>query len=180
MEALTFNGIIQEGRFVFADPSYEIKVKQFKQQHEREKVELTFEVVDTPEHFQFKYLWGFLYPDVAEAMGERDFQYVHFECKKRFLMRPVEDWKEIPSKHRSRAIILTKEVEGVEKIVGYVPSLSVLKFKELKTYIEQVEHFLFADLMGHIMERRGLEEARNLAHGIENNFETQMEFPDAR
>ena len=59
-------------------------------------------------------------------------------------------------------------MEG-DKVIGYVPSTTVLKYEEMKTFLVQCENFLFYDLNGSI----GIEKQEEAKH-----YRELAEMPD--
>lgn len=117
---------------------------------------------ESPEYWQHKYYRGYLLPAIADAMGERDTSKVHLFLKAKYLMQSVTDVGEIPkSKLRrgiyaanlqdviSMSIPLTTYVTGAVivsdrdgNLCGYIPSLALVTFEEMKNYIYDCEKWL--------------------------------------
>jgi hypothetical protein len=138
---------IVAGKINFTVDDFMKKLGEFALNFEGQRGEVNFEIVDSVQHFQHKYLYGFLLPDVAFALGETDIEYVkQFILKPKFLFRalPDGDWKQIPAKYASKCRII---VDG-EKVRGYIPSTSALKFDEMDKFLKDCENFLTLELNG--------------------------------
>jgi hypothetical protein len=69
-------------------------------------------------------------------MGE-DPKYVkEFILKQEFLFYKIYSYKEIPSKHAQKV----RTVSDGDKLIGYVPSLSVISYDEYKDFILKCEN----------------------------------------
>jgi hypothetical protein len=138
-------------QFVF-EKNYEKKwadeISKLTEKNLGKKVEITIEVRNRVEYYIYKYYWGYLIPDIANAYGDNRHYYIHeMMLKKRFLFRKENDFEMIPKKHRSKCkFIFDKD----ENLLGYIPSMSTITNDEAKEYIKQCEQFLFIECEGHV------------------------------
>jgi len=134
-------GTIENGTLRYSDKEAKEKFVAFMEKHNLKKFEVVFTIVDTPEYFQHKYFHGYILPVIAEGQGEKDLVYLkEYVLKQEYLFTPVNDLREIPSRHRSRARIIQREHvdehgEVTVNIIGYVPSTTTLTFDEMKAFI---------------------------------------------
>ena len=152
-------GKIKDNKISY-ESGYQSKVNKFKFENPNCKIIMSFEVNDDPLYHQHKYYRGTLLPDIADAMGEKDLQYVHiFVLKKEFLYIDVDSFDQIPAKYRSKAFVFYRELnkfnnKSVEsetrvEVIGFVPSTSDLTKLEFDEFIKKCEDRLFIDLDGH-------------------------------
>jgi hypothetical protein len=135
------------GKISFTVDDFMRKLGEFALDFEGQWGEAYFEIIDSVQHFQHRYLYGYLLPDIAFALGETDIEYVkQFVLKPKFLFRelPDGDWKKIPSKYASKCRVI---IDG-KKVRGYIPSTSTLKFEEMDKFLKDCENFLTLDLNG--------------------------------
>lgn len=127
---------IVQGSLLYSDPDYRKKLKEFKAVNEGFSCDVIFESHDNVRYWQHKYYRGFILPIIAEAQGEKDIDYLHeFILKERFLRFKVEDWRDIPSRHRAGCRLMMKD----DKVIYYVPSCAVLNYKEMREFILNTE-----------------------------------------
>lgn len=110
------------------------RATKWLEEHEGSTVEVVFTAMDSVEHFQHKYLYGYCYEPMAQASG-MEVDEIDHEMKLRYLRRAVSSIGEIPHRYRGRCIVL---MDG-ESVVGYVPSKSALTYQEYADYIQNVE-----------------------------------------
>ena len=142
------------GRVVYSNDEFEHDFKTMKDDNEGEYGEAHYEIINSVQHFQHKYLYGYLLPDITHAMGETDSEYVkQFILKPKFLLWqiPDGDFRKIPSKHMSGCRICTNiNPDGEEVVIGYIPSTSKLNFDEMAKFIQDCENFLLLDCNGSV------------------------------
>jgi hypothetical protein len=124
------------------------KIKDFIAGHEGKKGEVTYKIIENAAYYQYKYFFGFVVKYIAMAQGEHDINYVKEVLKEDYLFIKVSDKKEIPKRHLKKCRIIERERRELGQIcrddnsrviydvVGYIPSLSVLDFKELEGFIK--------------------------------------------
>ena len=150
-------GKIKDNKISY-ESGYQTKVNKFKFENPNCKIIMSLDVNDDPLYHQHKFYRGTLLPDIADAMGEKDLQYVHiFVLKKEFLYIDVDNFNGIPAKYRSKAFVFYREIENFNnvsdkrvEVVGFVPSTSDLTKEEFDEFIKKCENRLFVDLDGHI------------------------------
>ena len=134
---------ILDGQIQYRDPQFRERIKEFKDLNDGFDCDIIFESHSRPEHWQYKYLYGFVYPAISQGMGEGSIDTVDEIMKEKFLFQEVADRKDIPVRHRSRSrefYVDYKDGEETKRqIYGYIPSKTTLNFKEMKFYIEQCE-----------------------------------------
>lgn len=131
--------IDQNGVMQFSNTALK-RLAKFRNANILKNGEVTLEIADRPEYYQHKYYRGWVLPFIAESQCEQDLTYLHeFVLKREFLYFEINDLKDIPEKHRRRCRVVTKEIEGKEKVVAYIPSTAILTFEEMKKFIEQTE-----------------------------------------
>jgi hypothetical protein len=154
---LKLNACISNGRICYIDDDYRLKINEYKKNNEGANIDVVFESHDRPFHFQYKYLYGYLYVAIAELMGQETLsqygeenlydpgiEYIDRVMKEKFLFCEVESWEDIPRKHRSscrECSIQYQDGNGKTciKTYGYIPSKAKLNFTEIKNYILQCE-----------------------------------------
>ena len=138
-----FFEIDQNGEKKFSK-TFQKKFRSFVQKNILKKIEMTLEVIDSPEYYQHKHYRGEVLPAIADAQGEMDLYYLHnFILKKQFGHHyEISKIDEIPEKHRKSCIIITKEIEGIERVVGYIRSSSTFSFEEMDIFIKNCKGIL--------------------------------------
>ncbi len=174
----------------YLDNNFKQQIDKFKDENKLEIITITFENANSPEHFLYKFYWGYLLPDLAFAMGEKNIHKVHVMAKKRFLLINVDSYEEIPKKYFSKGVYVIDfiDMENLDNIeshikyikglilikkdgalFAYIPSNATITHKEMKEYTENVEFWLYNDLDGRLGEEgRDPEQAQKLrAHGMD-------------
>ena len=144
-------GKIKDNKISY-ESGYQTKVNKFKFDNPNCKIIMSLEVNDDPLYHQHKFYRGELLPSIADAIGEKDLQYVHiFVLKKEFLYIDVDSFDQIPKKYRSKAFVFYQELENKRvDVVGFVPSTSDLTKEEFDDFIKKCDDRLFVDLDGHV------------------------------
>ena len=129
------------GQLNFSNNAHK-KLLKFRRENCFEDGEMTLEIASGPHYCQHKYYRGHVLKYIVIGMGElEEFQdYVHNLLKREFLYFEVDSEKDIPERHRSRCKVFVKEIDGVEKVVAYVPSTATLSFDEMQEFIVKCEH----------------------------------------
>lgn len=141
--------IDQNAAFVLSEKNRD-KIKNFKKKNSLTSGEMTLEIAEGPEYWQHKhYRSKWLLGAITEAMGYVDEfgnmkdDFVHeFIIKPKFCFCPISDVSEIPERHwkqKKKCRIVVKEIYGVEKVVGYIPSCANFTYDEMKNFILECE-----------------------------------------
>lgn len=150
-QELNLTAVVVGGVIEYDDIGWRDKLNKFKEANEGKRIAMHFENDDSPAVGLHRYYRGYLLPDIAHALGERDKDYVHrYYLKKDFLFRPIDVLDEIKGKHRDRPTIYVKEIDGKIVVQGYAPSCGDITHKEMKDFVLACEHRLFVDLQGHL------------------------------
>lgn len=172
MKKLELTGQCISGEVIYNNGHYAKDWASFLKTAEGNNIVVSWEVIDEPRHFQHKYFHGYLRNDIAMAMGEDDIWKVkEIILKPKFLYREVSEYSEIPNRFRKKARFITKFINDVECLVGYVPSLSNLTYDEMRSFILQCEHVLIEDIGSHFgagSNQRTAIEFRNKAMSVRN------------
>lgn len=172
---LTYDVYISQGSFTYSELDWRSKLDEFKLNNEGKKAKVSIEIIDGPGWHSFKWYRGYLMPDIAVSMGEKNVHYVHMILKRDFLYIDCNGLEEIPKKYCKkgiypvsyntlfelksdhypfsmiRGVVIVCDDNG--DIVGYIPSTSDLLYEDMKDYILKCENRLFIDLSGHIQEK---------------------------
>ena len=139
---LNFEAQIVEGKIIYVRDDVEARLKEFKELHEHQFINVIFEAHTATAYFQHKYFHGYVLPQICEAMGEKDQDYVkEFVLKEQKLFRAVESFRQIPVKHRKKLRTISEPYpdhvtgEIKHRLVGYVPSTTVIDFSEMRDFI---------------------------------------------
>jgi len=169
MKKLTVTGQIKLGELQVTSNDFKKNISKFFEGTKGKTFTITYELMDTPEHWQHKYFHGILLPDMAKAMGETDLYYLkELILKKQFLLTPASNIKDIPSRYRSRCRIVTDIVPDEngnpkEIIVGFIPSLGDLTYDNMGSFITKSELVFFEDLQGRYSnEKLAMEYKKNM------------------
>jgi hypothetical protein len=139
---LKLEGQIRDKRIIYLDPKANERFQEFKSLNDGSWITVVYESHNAVAYFQHKYFHGYVLPQICEAMGEKDQAYVkEFVLKEQYLYSPVSSYSEIPPRHRKRLRVITERIVDSEtgevssKIVGYIPSTSVIDFKTMRDFI---------------------------------------------
>ena len=200
MNKLTSYTHIKNGSMVY-DKNFKAQFDEFKKANEDRQIAVTYELDDTPEHAQYKYYFGHLLPDLADAMGV-DKHYCHIFCKRDKLLIPVTDYNQIKKKHLSTgifmisqreladlpdylpysmirgALIVYNELDGEKVLTGYIPSVSMKSFNysEMDAYIKAVEKIFTRDLQGTFKDHSTAMDLRQRAFGTVQEASDEERF----
>jgi hypothetical protein len=160
--------------FLYDDKEWMNKVKRFKSLNFAKKVNISFEVVDTPMYFLFKYYYGYLLPDIAKELGESNQDYVDkMILKKQFLFIEIDnDFSKIDKKHKSGNQFFTEKIMNVDNnnvprggftdyVTGYTPSKACITHEEMKQFITKCENFL-SNYLGGCIDTKHQDQALDL------------------
>lgn len=110
---------------------------------------------DNIKYYIHKYYRGIILPEICEAMGEINHDYVHrFILKPRWLHQMTgiafyeyKDYSDIPNKYIKNGSSIWQLDNGNYAVI---PSMSGFTIKEAKSFIDFCEKLLFMDLQGSI------------------------------
>lgn len=110
---------------------------------------------DNIKYYIHKYYRGIILPEICEAMGEINSDYVH-----RFILKPLwlhqmtdmafyefKEYSDIPNKYIKNGSSIWQLDNGNYAVI---PSMSGFTIKEAKSFIDFCEKLLFMDLQGSI------------------------------
>ena len=154
----------------------EKKLLEFISENDDCEVDVYITVLRKPEHFLYKYLWGYLYRDMQDFQQEsRDD--INTEMKEEFAKVYVDEWEDIPKHHRKTCQRFERYLQvGVER--WYIKSGSAMGHTELKDFVEKVEQHFFGFLAGnrvrdtkeaYEMRRKGLMDKDELKKYLKEN-----------
>lgn len=144
-KVLLLNGQVLGGKISYTDDKANERFQEFKRMNDGAFITVIYEAQDAVQYFQHKYFHGYVLPQIAEAMGDKDLPHVkEFVLKEQGLMYRVDSLRDIPRKHAVRCRIISREYvdedgEIKSRVVGYVPSTSVVGYKRMKEFIEWCE-----------------------------------------
>lgn len=138
----------------YDDKKWVEKIVKFKSKNLNKQILITFEVVDTPMHYLFKYYYGQLLPSICDALGDVNRTYVDkMILKKEHLFYNIDnDFSKIKSTHKSgNQFFSEKRVHEDETgnqieydyVTGYTPSKACITHERMKEFIIECENFLF-------------------------------------
>ena len=193
---LTLKAEVNNQKIEYHDADYKAKIENFKLKNEMQKIEVLFVPVSKAEYYQFKYLYGYLYPSCSHYMGEKNIGYVDFFFKQKFMyvkLETADDISSIPKKYfrgdtcfiKEKLIMIDKETGEIKQdkdgndiyeyqIVGVIPSKTALDFKEMSEYICSIEEFLINELNGAVLGNQK-EIAEMKLHMIGDSFEKKID-----
>lgn len=155
---VTVEADIYFGNLVYRYSGIKKTLKKFFEDNDGNPVDITFEAHNRVEHWQFKYIYGYLYKMIAEGMGyatatqygeisRRDPGIIEIDTlmKNQFLSFNIDDESEIPSRHRSNCKVYYQEYKDDDgnikiQVKKYIPSKSVLSYHDCRTFILKCEH----------------------------------------
>lgn len=155
---LRLSAYIRNGSFFYSDTDFREKLDEFKFLNEGFGFDVIFESHSDPVHWQFKYLYGYVYFAIAQGMGipiiakegkdnriDAGIDEVDRICKERFLFLSVISESEVPRKWRGRCekfyvdYVNPETGEIIKKIYGVIPSKTRVGYEGLADYIKQCE-----------------------------------------
>ena len=122
---------------------YSPEVFDFLAENDGAEVEIQITVINKPEHYLYRYLFGFLIKDISSHSGI-GVDEIHAMMKERFAKEHVKSWDEVPKRHRKRCQryeIVSADGEIVD--MYYIKSCGSMTHDELMVYVKNVElHFM--------------------------------------
>jgi len=164
------------GRIVNGIVYYSEKLALYIKKHEGEEVDIELVALNKPEHYLYRYLCGFLEKDIAgkSGMAKED---VSDMFKEKFATEYVDDWMEVPKRHRAKCLRYEKEHANGAVTRWYVKSRSSMTHEELQEYVVNVENHFFDFMEGAISKVHQDEAKRLRTIGMMNDkeFKKHME-----
>jgi hypothetical protein len=145
--------VIIGGEIVYDDATFPEKLARLRG-NEGAHGDCVYEITDDVRYSQHKYLWGFVYPVIAEAQGERDINVVHRDLKITYGRREIvgRTFSEIPQRYLNKRTTFVDESRIMEwagvgtaiilhdrEPIAYVPSNATLTVQEMRAYILRCE-----------------------------------------
>lgn len=149
------------GRIINGELRLEKKFIEFLLLNEESEVDVELVVLNKPEHYLYKYLWGYLYKDMCSFMQE-DIDELHNDMKDKFAKEFVDEWADVPKRHRKKCERYERVHENGAIERWYIKSTSSMNHEEMKEYIERVEYHYFNFLGGGSMEKGKIKEGYHL------------------
>jgi hypothetical protein len=139
--------------FNYKDKDWRDKLDKFKSKNMDSQVDISFEVVDSAIHGQFKYLWGELYPAIMATGEETDVYKIHLKMKTMFNYISCSHADEIPPKYLKgdKSFVNKSKLVNLDSIgylIRFIRGTIIVSYEELQSYIKSVENYLFIDLSG--------------------------------
>lgn len=135
------------GVIVSGELRLDIELAMFIMENDDCELDVEIKVLNKPEHYLYKFLWGYLYEDMSMFMQEPKEQ-IHDELKVLFAKEFVNDWTDVPRRHRKKCerYELVHDNGAVEKY--YIKSTSSMTHEEMKDYLQRVEYHYYEFLGG--------------------------------
>lgn len=147
------------GKIVDGQLFLSAELHKFIEEHNDEDCDVEIYALSKPEHYLYRYLFGYLIKDIATHSGESEDE-VKQMMKERFATDHVKEWSEVPPRHREKC----QRFERVKEYIGengehkqyieryYTKSLSqgAMTHEELKEFVTNVDHHFFDFLEGAI------------------------------
>ena len=149
------------GRIINGELRLEKKFLDFLLLNEDSEVDVELVVLNKPEHYLYKYLWGYLYDDMASFMQEDKYN-VHDMMKEMFAKGFVDEWDEVPRRHRKKCERYERVHDNGAVERWYVMSTSSMNHEEMKEYIQRVEYHYFDFLSGGSKDNGKIKEGYHL------------------
>lgn len=135
---------------------YSKDILDFIVANEDEEVEVDLVVINKPEHFLYKYYFGYLLEDMLNHISgsykgqnsRREKERLHEQMKEMFAVENVISWEEVPKRHRYRCQRFEMMDRTGEIKRTYIKSLSSMTHEEMKKYIMDVEQHYYVFLSG--------------------------------
>lgn len=137
---------------------YSGNLSEYITKNEGSEVEIELVVVNKPEHYLYRYLFGFLIKDVAKHSG-MSINDIHDLMKERFAKEFVDEWIDVPVRHRKRCDRYERENANGTYTRWYIKSCADMTHEELSAYVLLVENHFF-DFMSGAIDKMHQEEAR--------------------
>jgi len=165
------------GKIVNGELRLEKKFFDFLLENSDCDLDIELIVLNKPEHYLYKFIWGYLYQDMAKFMQE-PVDKIHDELKEMFAKEFVDEWDEVPKRHRKKCERYEIVHDNGARERYYVKSTSSMTHEELKEYLERVEYHYFDFLGGnedkHIkegfsMRMKGMMDDKQLKKHLKEN-----------
>lgn len=136
---------------------YPKEVFEFLTKHNGAEIDLEITVINKPEHYLYRYLFGFLIKDIAQHSGESVGD-IHMMMKERFATEHVKSWEDVPERHRKHCDRYEK-VNANDEVIDrwYIKSAGAMTHEELQEYVKNVELHFFDFMQGALSKKHELE-----------------------
>ena len=149
------SGTIKNGLVYFSE-----KLADYIRKYEGCEVDIEMVALNKPEHYLYRYLCGFLEKDIAEKSGISKDD-VSDMFKEKFATEYVDDWMDVPKRHRAKCLRYEREHDNGAITRWYVKSRSSMTHEELQEYVTNVENHFF-DFMEGAINKKHQDEANRL------------------
>jgi len=130
------------------------------------ELDIDIKVLNKPEHYLYKFLWGYLYEDMAKFMQEPKDK-IHDELKMMFAKEFVEDWSDVPRRHRKKCERYEVVHDNGSSEKFYIKSTSSMTHEEMKEFLQRVEYHYYDFLGGN--------EDKNVKAGFQLRLQGMMD-----
>ena len=154
------------GKIINGELRLENKFLEFIAENDDADLDIEIVVLNKPEHYLYKYLFGYLYEDMAKFMQE-DLLSIHDELKEKFAKCFVDEWDEVPRRHRKKCERFEIVHDNGARERYYIKSASSMTHEELKEYLQRVEYHYFDFLGGN--------EDKNIKRGYQLRVQGMMD-----
>ena len=159
------SGQITGGQIYFNE-----KLSEYIKKYEGYELDIELIAIDKPEHYLYRYLCGFLEKDISNHSGiSRD--EVSDMFKEKFATEYVNEWDEVPKRHRKKCDRYERENANGTITRWYVKSRSSMTQAELMEYVANVENHFFDFMEGAIDKKHQDESKRLRTIGMMNDKE---------
>lgn len=147
---------------------YDKKVSEYIKEHEGCEFDIDVIAINKPEHYLYRYLFGILFKDMSAHTG-MSIDEVHKEIKEKFALEYVNNWLDVPRRHRKKCerYERTEKDDSIKR--WYIKSCSSMTHEELIEYTLQVEMHFFDFLEGAIDKKHQKEAYEMRKKGLMND-----------
>lgn len=158
------------GKIVNGIVYYSEKLAEYIKKYEGCEVDIEIIALNKPEHYLYRYLCGFLEKDIASHSG-LSMDDVSDMMKEKFATEYVDEWTDVPKRHRAKCLRYERENANGTYTRWYVKSRSSMTHEELQEYVQNIENHFFDFMEGAISKKHEIEANKLRTIGMMNEKE---------
>lgn len=168
------------GRIEGGQIFYDKELFEYLNKYDGFEVDIELHVLSKPEHYLYRYLFGFLIKDIAKHSGD-SVERIKDDMKEMFAKEHVESWADVPRRHRGkrtdRFTIVNTDGEVVD--LYYIKSCSYMNHEELQEFVKNVENHFFDFMVGALERAKSTDAYENRKKGLMNSKQLKKYLEDA-
>ena len=162
-------GTIRDGQVYYSKT-----LAEYIHEHEGAECDIDIIIINKPEHYLYKWLFGFLIKEVALHSGN-DVDEIKDIMKEKFALEHVKEWGDIPKRHRKKCQRYEKVNEHGDVVDRWhVKSCSSMTHEELLEFNRNCEMHFF-DFMNTAVAYKNEKDKARIEEAYENRRKGMMD-----